>query len=49
MPLMGLSASTSMLSAFRPPMATTGIGTARHTSFSTETGVTLVVTWVVVG
>ena len=45
----GLSDSTSMLSAFRPPIATTGIGTARQTSFSTETGATLVVTCVVVG
>ena len=48
-PAIGLSDSTSMLSAFSPPIATTGIGTARQTSFSTETGVTLVVTCVVVG
>ena len=48
-PAIGLCASTSILSAFRPPMATTGMGTARQISSSVETGVSLVVTWVVVG
>ena len=49
MPAIGLFASTSILSAFKPPIATTGIGTARQISFSVETGVSLVVTCVVVG
>ena len=49
MPSMGLPFKTSMFPAFKPPMATTGIGTLRQTSFRRETGVSTVFTFVVVG
>ena len=49
MPAIGLSHKMSILPAFKPPIATTGIGTARQTSFSLETGVRIVLTLVVVG